>query len=209
MVRLRADFFHAPAQRSLPLDARMRDPPIGRYLPRSCDDVAQTGNTTATSHPPHPSARQRRALFCSLDSTASESYDYFIETFKLLNTKGTHVKVLKALADETRLGILRLLNSRGEMSCRALSEKIPLTQPTLSHHFGKLQDADVLRVRKSGVHHFYSVNVPLLKDLGINLEKLTAGPTPFGLMKRADRRSTWEQGSKGVRRATANGKLPL
>mgnify|MGYP001612848039 FL=1 len=85
------------------------------------------------------------------------------------------VAVFKALADATRLEILKLLARRGEMSCRALSARLPLTQPTLSHHFRKLVAAGILRVRKSGVHHFYSIDLTLLKQLGINVEKLTAG----------------------------------
>ena len=82
--------------------------------------------------------------------------------------------VIKALGDATRLSILQRVLKAGEISCQALSDKFDLSQPTMSHHIGKLIDADVLTVRKEGVAHFYSVNQPLLKTLGINPAKLLA-----------------------------------
>lgn len=86
---------------------------------------------------------------------------------------GERVKVFKALADATRLEILQLLARRGEMSCRALSTRLPLSQPTLSHHFRKLVAAGILRERKSGARHFYRINLTTLRRVGLNLARLT------------------------------------
>jgi ArsR family transcriptional regulator len=82
------------------------------------------------------------------------------------------LNVIKALADATRLSILQKVLREGEISCQDLSANFDLAQPTMSHHIGKLIDADVISVRKEGVAHFYSVNQSLLKALGINPAKL-------------------------------------
>ena len=78
------------------------------------------------------------------------------------------VPVFKALADATRLDIVRWLSRHGELSCARLSRRFPLSQPTLSHHFRKLLAAGVLTERKQGVHHFYRVNTRALRALGLN-----------------------------------------
>lgn len=77
------------------------------------------------------------------------------------------VKVLKALADETRLSIVEKLSEHPTVSCAELSEFFDLSQPTLSHHFKKLCDANVIAAEKDGVHMKYSLNKSYLKDLGI------------------------------------------
>lgn len=81
--------------------------------------------------------------------------------------------LFKALSDETRIDIIRrLVANRNELSCKELLEKIPLAQPTLSHHFNKLIAANILTVRKVGVSHYYRVNRRQLMDLGLNIQKL-------------------------------------
>ena len=79
------------------------------------------------------------------------------------------VKALKALADETRLSIVEKLANYPSLQCSELSEKFQLSQPTLSHHFKKLMDADVIIAAKKGTQMFYSLNKKLLKELGISL----------------------------------------
>lgn len=81
-------------------------------------------------------------------------------------------KIFKALSDETRLGIVRDLLNRGEYACSELSKKLPKSQPTLSHHFNKLIDADIIRARKEGANHFYSVNHNYLTNLGLDIKKI-------------------------------------
>ncbi len=50
------------------------------------------------------------------------------------------LKVFKALADQTRIKIVKKLIDYDEVSCRELMKHFPLSQPTLSHHFSKLLD---------------------------------------------------------------------
>ena len=83
------------------------------------------------------------------------------------------IKLFKALSDETRIDIMRqILNNGKELSCQELLNKFPLSQPTLSHHFNKLIDANILKVRKEGASHFYSLDNQYLEKLGIDLYKL-------------------------------------
>ena len=83
------------------------------------------------------------------------------------------VKLFKALSDETRVDIIRhLLNNGKELSCQELLDKFPLSQPTLSHHFNKLTDVNILKVRKEGASHFYSIDREYLKNLGIDIHKV-------------------------------------
>lgn len=83
------------------------------------------------------------------------------------------VKLFKALSDETRIDIIRyLLNNGKELSCQQLLNRFSLSQPTLSHHFNKLTDANILKVRKEGARHFYSIDRQYLKSIGIDIKKL-------------------------------------
>ena len=83
------------------------------------------------------------------------------------------VKLFKALSDETRVDIIKhLLDNGKELSCQELLDKFPLSQPTLSHHFNKLIDANILNERKEGVSHIYSINYQFLRELGIDIQKI-------------------------------------
>lgn len=85
------------------------------------------------------------------------------------------VKLFKALSDETRIDIIRYLRNNGkELSCQDMLVKFPLSQPTLSHHFNKLADANILKVRKEGVNHFYSIDNQYLKNFGIDINKVVS-----------------------------------
>ncbi len=60
--------------------------------------------------------------------------------------------VLAALADPTRLDIVRMLDRDGERSCAALDGGRP--KSTMSHHFRVLREAGLLDVRPDGPTHF-------------------------------------------------------
>jgi ArsR family transcriptional regulator len=74
-------------------------------------------------------------------------------------------KFFKALADQTRLRILKLLQVR-EMCVCELMTALDLTQPTTSHHLHVLEDAGFVKNRKEGKWVFYSLkNVDLIKQV--------------------------------------------
>lgn len=60
-------------------------------------------------------------------------------------------RVLHALGDPVRLGIVRQLAREGESSCAALNGN--RSKSTMSHHFRVLRDAGLVRTRNQGVTH--------------------------------------------------------
>lgn len=82
------------------------------------------------------------------------------------------IKICKALADDTRLAMLKKLTTTKEIACQDLMKEFSLTQPTLSHHFNKLVDAGIILNRKDGVLWYYSLNKKFLKEKGIDIAKL-------------------------------------
>ena len=92
---------------------------------------------------------------------------------KKLNT----ATLFKALADETRLSIVRKLAADG---CEVPGSEIvascaqfhQLSQPAISHHFSKLVAAGVLEERKKGTEKYYQLNSKLLVKSGIVPEKI-------------------------------------
>jgi DNA-binding transcriptional ArsR family regulator len=66
-------------------------------------------------------------------------------------------KIYRALADEKRLKILRLLTFR-EMCVCELTAALNLTQPNLTHHVKKLENADLVDHEKRGKWVYYSIN---------------------------------------------------
>jgi DNA-binding transcriptional ArsR family regulator len=71
----------------------------------------------------------------------------------------------KALADETRIKILKLLEVR-EMCVCEIMVALDLTQPTASHHLGLLENAGLIKGRKEGKWVFYSLaDVQLIRKL--------------------------------------------
>lgn len=67
-------------------------------------------------------------------------------------------RLLKVLADPTRLRILSLLSRyEGEVCVFEIVECFPLEQPTISHHLRLLRDAGVVDCQKKGLYTYYSV----------------------------------------------------
>ncbi len=72
-------------------------------------------------------------------------------------------RLLKALANETRLKMLRLLSVK-EMCVCELTFALGLTQPTASHHLNILQNVGLLKDRKDGKWVFYRIAKPELAE---------------------------------------------
>jgi ArsR family transcriptional regulator, arsenate/arsenite/antimonite-responsive transcriptional repressor len=66
------------------------------------------------------------------------------------------VGVVKALADPTRLEILRLLSAQRGPTCVCdVVAHFGLSQPTISHHLRVLREAGLIRASKVGIWSFY------------------------------------------------------
>ena len=67
------------------------------------------------------------------------------------------VEFCKALSDETRQSILKMLQRR-EMSVGDIVEAFNISQPTISHHLNVLKNVGLVIRRKKGKQIFYSIN---------------------------------------------------
>jgi len=77
-------------------------------------------------------------------------------------------KFFKALGDETRLRIVKLLSIREMCVCEVMVA-LGMTQPTTSHHLNILENAGLVASRKEGRWVFYRLDDP---DLVRSMEKL-------------------------------------
>lgn len=73
-----------------------------------------------------------------------------------LDEKKTAI-IFKALCDENRICILKLLRTGEKCGCRLL-EELNVTQPTLSHHMKILCDSGIVVGRKEGKWTHYSIS---------------------------------------------------
>lgn len=81
-------------------------------------------------------------------------------------------RVLHAIADPTRRRILQTLKLRGECSigkdvglCASdIEQRIPLSQPTISHHMSILTKAGLVEAQKLGQWMWYRRNEAVLRE---------------------------------------------
>src|SRR5213592_3822955 len=71
--------------------------------------------------------------------------------------------VFRALGDQTRREILRLLRRR-DMTAGELAERFPLARSTLSGHFNVLRHAGLVLSERRGTTIVYSLNVSAFED---------------------------------------------
>lgn len=67
------------------------------------------------------------------------------------------VSVFKALSDETRLRIIKLLE-QGELCVCDITAALNMVQPKVSFHLSTLKDAGLIKDRKQGKWIHYSLN---------------------------------------------------
>lgn len=72
--------------------------------------------------------------------------------------------MLRAVADNSRLHLLRLLHQR-EYSVGDLAVALDLTEPTISHHLTRLREASLVTLRMAGTTRYYRVNEGGLRRL--------------------------------------------
>ena len=72
-------------------------------------------------------------------------------------------QIFKALCDENRIRIIKLLNTGEKCACKLL-EELNITQPTLSHHMKILCDSGIVTGRKEGKWMHYSISADGVKD---------------------------------------------
>ncbi|MBE6632114.1 MAG: winged helix-turn-helix transcriptional regulator [Ruminococcaceae bacterium] len=73
-----------------------------------------------------------------------------------MNERNT-ARIFKALGDENRIIILKMLQNGERCACKLLSA-LNVTQPTLSHHMRILCDSGIVTARKQGKWMYYSIS---------------------------------------------------
>ena len=71
--------------------------------------------------------------------------------------------VFEALSHPVRREILTILKKR-PMSAGELASHFDLSKPTLSVHFAKLKDADLVAVERNGTSLIYHLNLSILEE---------------------------------------------
>ena len=98
------------------------------------------------------------------------------------------VMLLKALSDETRLSIVKMLSKENLCACQLL-EDFSLSQATLSYHMKQLQDCGLVSGKKDGYWTRYYLNKdglsPLVNMLDALVEdtEVTTPPIQCGRLK--------------------------
>lgn len=86
--------------------------------------------------------------------------------------------IFKALGDENRIRILKMLRSGEKCACKLL-EELNISQPTLSHHMKTLCDVGIVTGRKEGKWTHYSICCDGVKHIrGLMKELLSVENIP-------------------------------
>ena len=89
-----------------------------------------------------------------------------------------YVLFFKALSSRSRILILRLLATRGEISVEELAGLLHLASPTVSRHLQLLRLQEIVTVRRDAQSRYYSLNKErLARRYAEFLDSLTATAT--------------------------------
>lgn len=110
--------------------------------------------------------------------------------------------VFKALGDEHRLQILRLL-ARQELSAGEILESMDIVQSTLSHHMKVLTESGIVSARRSGKWTIYSVNAEVLKDTEKAMDDFLNTASAAGKSRIAEAAFEADQGTEAAQDAEA------
>jgi DNA-binding transcriptional ArsR family regulator len=81
-----------------------------------------------------------------------------------------YADAIAALADPTRRAVLERLRS-GPRPVVEIARGLPVSRPAVSQHLRVLKEAGLVRERREGTRHFYSVNGDGLADLQAYFEE--------------------------------------
>ena len=90
------------------------------------------------------------------------------------------VRLLQALADPTRLEIVRRLAAVEELCACDFTTCCGLSQPTVSHHLKVLREAGVVSAERRGTWVYYRLEPAAVARLGRLVAMLSAGSLDSG-----------------------------
>lgn len=82
------------------------------------------------------------------------------------------IKVFKALSDETKLRILKILQGQDELCVCEIMQALNISQSRASRNLGVLKNAELVTDRRDGLWVFYSVNKEKTNEYHIVVNKL-------------------------------------
>ncbi len=85
------------------------------------------------------------------------------------------IRLFKALGDESRLRILRLL-SGGDLYLTEIADRMGLSKPTVSHHLAQLRVAGLVTITEEGSLTYYSLRRDRIADAGAELARALGEP---------------------------------
>jgi len=85
------------------------------------------------------------------------------------------IQLLAALADPTRLEIVRQLSGSAEVCACDFTSCCDVSQPTVSHHLKVLRDAGIVTSERRGSWVFYRIAPNLIERLGGIAQSLVPG----------------------------------
>ena len=94
------------------------------------------------------------------------------------------IRLHRALGDETRLRILKLLAGR-DLYLTEIAQQLELSKPTIKHHLALLRAAGLVTVTESGTVVYYTLRREPLEAASIDLKSFLIGPAGAGT-KRPD-----------------------
>jgi DNA-binding transcriptional ArsR family regulator len=89
-------------------------------------------------------------------------------------------RMFKALSDEGRLGILRLLRNRGEMYANEIVDATGLHQSVVSRHLSFMKAVGLISARKQNNMKFYSINPAVREQFGKVMDLFVPVPIDSG-----------------------------
>ena len=84
------------------------------------------------------------------------------------------VRLHRALGDETRLRILRLLRDR-DLYLTEIAQQLDLSKPTIKHHLALLRAAGLVTVTEAGSVIYYSLRPTRLDDASGEIKRFLLG----------------------------------
>jgi DNA-binding transcriptional ArsR family regulator len=80
------------------------------------------------------------------------------------------VRLYRALGDESRMRILKLLTERDHYLTE-LAQELELSKPTVKHHLTQLRAAGVVTMTEEGSLTYYSLRRQRLEEAGVELDR--------------------------------------
>jgi len=101
-------------------------------------------------------------------------------------------RVFRALADETRRDILRLLRD-GPLTSGEIATRFDSSWPTVSRHLAVLRDADLVVTERRGQEIRYELNTSVFQDVIQHLIEWTRPTIPAVGRRRKPQRSRQQE----------------